>query len=160
MQVNSFWTTKCLIPNPIQDRKIIAWNKESTVAPGQKLFKTYDFTFPLWYSILCWPEVHESDLTENYSILKEYLLSFSSAKLPTAEDQKALVLCIWVWFLKKCMICAVTLDPTWKIHKGAFALLAVTLNIYPQQLYEKKGGKKSVKEPELFIENMILRLVV
>jgi hypothetical protein len=34
-------------------------------------------------------EVHESDLTENYDLLKEYLLAFAGSKLPSAKDQKA-----------------------------------------------------------------------
>lgn len=61
--------------------------------------------------------VHEADLMENYSLLKEYLLAFSDKKLPAAEDQKA-----------------------------AFALLAVTCNLFPKELYDQKGGKKKVKD--------------
>ena len=36
------------------------------------------------------PEVHEEDLVLNYEILKEFLLTFARAKLPSAEDQKVL----------------------------------------------------------------------
>lgn len=32
------------------------------------------------------------------------------------------------------------------VAEAAFALLAVSCNLFPTELYEKKGGKKLVKE--------------
>ena len=32
------------------------------------------------------------------------------------------------------------------IFEVAFALLAITCNLFPAELYEKKGGKKEVKD--------------
>ena len=31
-------------------------------------------------------------------------------------------------------------------YEVAFALLAITCNLFPRELYEKRGGKKQVKE--------------
>ena len=39
-------------------------------------------------------------------------------------------------FFENCFLC----------NEAAFALLAVTCNFFPQELYERRGGKKTVKE--------------
>eukprot|EP00435_Cladocopium_sp_Y103_P006808 s261_g2.t1 len=105
------------IPDAVLDRMGLAKDDPTIVAMPKNL--------PQWWlgfgrMALAAPKVakvHEEDLVANYEILKEFLLAFAGCKLPSAEDQKA-----------------------------AFALLAVTCNLYPSKLYEKKGGKKEVKD--------------
>ena len=61
----------------------MAWDKETMIAPCQLDILLLTCMSPLP------TEVHESDMTANYELLKEYLLAFASSKLPSAEDQKA-----------------------------------------------------------------------
>ncbi|CAJ1415138.1 unnamed protein product, partial [Effrenium voratum] len=65
-------------------------------------------------------EVHEQDLVNEYDLLKEYLLAFAASALPGVED-----------------------------HKAAMVVVAVTMNLFVDELYKRKGGKGKVKDIEL-----------
>ncbi|CAJ1333969.1 unnamed protein product, partial [Effrenium voratum] len=64
--------------------------------------------------------VHEQDLVNEYDLLKEYLLAFAASALPGVED-----------------------------HKAAMVVVAVTMNLFVDELYKRKGGKGKVKDIEL-----------
>lgn len=78
-------------------------------------------------------KVHEADLEQNYDILKEMLINFSSGKLPSVEEFKAIA--SGGSSLEIPATC-----------EAAMALLAVTLNIFEANLYRVKGGKGRVKD--------------
>ncbi len=41
----------------------------------------------IFFGLLC-PKVHEGDIIQNYSLLRDYLTVFSHEKLPGPEDHK------------------------------------------------------------------------
>ena len=88
-------------------------------------------------------QVHEPDLVAQYPLLKEYLIMFAPCPdgLPDLEHHKA-------W--KAPFHFALSFPMPFQILpdglQAAIALLAVTLNLFPEDLYLKKGGRGKVKD--------------
>eukprot|EP00435_Cladocopium_sp_Y103_P034760 s2663_g9.t1 len=95
-------------------------------------------------------KVHEPDLVAHYPLLKEYLILFAPYPdgLPDLEHHKA-------WEAPLCL----TFFPPTPLQfcpdgmQAAVALLAVTLNLFPQDLYLKKGGRGKVKDRRSFYDH-------
>lgn len=78
-------------------------------------------------------QVHEQDMCDHYEILKEYLILFSGDKLPCGPDHSA----------RATIFERISFGP-----EGAFAYVAITMNLFPDNLYKQRGGKGKVKETE------------
>ena len=99
-------------------------------------------------------EVHEQDIVTHYVILREYLLEFSHARLPDLETHKAPQLQdpqheSWQFGFALSYKCISQIEHKNIVsNKAAMALLAISVNIFPDELYNRRGGKGKVKEPQ------------